>query len=54
MGERRETIVKESDAHEVTKGLNECVCVWLRVHASRGDIGAMGSLVKRTIGVKLG
>lgn len=29
-------------------------CVWVFVHAGRGYSGAMGSIVKRTIGVKLG
>lgn len=29
-------------------------CVWVGVHACRGYTRAMGSIVKRTIGVKLG
>lgn len=29
-------------------------CVWVCVHVCRGHGGAVGSIVKRTIGVKLG
>lgn len=32
----------------------DIACVWVCVHVCRGHGGAMGSIVKRTIGVKLG
>lgn len=52
----KEITGKENDASTIVRndGGEAAVCVWVCVHACRGYVRAMGSIVQRTIGVKLG